>query len=549
MTSRPQPGDDQTLNLSLISHTNAGKTTLARTLLGQDIGEVRDAAHVTQQASSHPLLHSPQGDLLVLWDTPGFGDSERLARRLAQAGNPLGWLLTEVWDRFTDRPFWLTQRALRHVAGPADVVLYLVNASESPTDVPWLDAEMQVLALIGKPVVVLLNQLGPPRSAEAESAELQGWHQRLAGFERVREVLALDAFARCWVQEDHLWRAVAAVLPAPRQAVMTRLRQAWLQRSAARWEAAMHLLAACLGHLAADRERLAEPAGWAERARQAGQALSHWAARGWSSLTGHPEAADSAAVHPALAEAQARLARRMDEALRQAGDGLVRLHGLGGQAGEVVRQRVQAAYQLAEPMAPTRTALWSGLAGGAAAGLGADLASGGLSLGAGALVGAVLGALGGMGLAQGVNLVRGVDHAELRWQDAALDEALTSALLTYLAVAHYGRGRGDFSAAEHPAHWPAVVRAAVAGEAAELHRQWATWRAAADTRAAPGGNWGGSVAALDEATDDWFQNALALVLTRLSGRILATLYPKEAQTLARAEPMMPGLGANSGSAE
>mgnify|MGYP003495171562 CR=1 FL=1 len=33
--------------LSLVSHTNAGKTTLARTLLGRDIGEVRDAPHVT----------------------------------------------------------------------------------------------------------------------------------------------------------------------------------------------------------------------------------------------------------------------------------------------------------------------------------------------------------------------------------------------------------------------------------------------------------------------------------------------------------------------
>ena len=37
--------------LSLISHTNAGKTTLARTLLGRDIGEVRDAPHVTLDAT------------------------------------------------------------------------------------------------------------------------------------------------------------------------------------------------------------------------------------------------------------------------------------------------------------------------------------------------------------------------------------------------------------------------------------------------------------------------------------------------------------------
>ena len=36
------------VSLSLVSHTNAGKTTLARTLLGRDIGEVRDAPHVTE---------------------------------------------------------------------------------------------------------------------------------------------------------------------------------------------------------------------------------------------------------------------------------------------------------------------------------------------------------------------------------------------------------------------------------------------------------------------------------------------------------------------
>jgi hypothetical protein len=34
--------------LSLVSHTNVGKTTLARTLLRRDIGEERDNAHETR---------------------------------------------------------------------------------------------------------------------------------------------------------------------------------------------------------------------------------------------------------------------------------------------------------------------------------------------------------------------------------------------------------------------------------------------------------------------------------------------------------------------
>ena len=106
---------DSTIALSLIAHTNAGKTTLARTLLGRDVGSVRDAQHVTQEAASYPLIATPEGDTLVLWDTPGFGDSARQARRLAQQGNPIGWFLSQVWDRFRDRAFFLSQRVVSNV--------------------------------------------------------------------------------------------------------------------------------------------------------------------------------------------------------------------------------------------------------------------------------------------------------------------------------------------------------------------------------------------------------------------------------------------------
>jgi GTPase SAR1 family protein len=112
-----------TIALSLISHTNAGKTTLARTLLGRDVGDVRDAPHVTTEAAAYPLIESPEGDTLVLWDTPGFADSARLAKRLAQQGNPIGWFLSQVWDRFRDRSFWLTQLAVRNDRDQADDVL------------------------------------------------------------------------------------------------------------------------------------------------------------------------------------------------------------------------------------------------------------------------------------------------------------------------------------------------------------------------------------------------------------------------------------------
>ena len=53
-----------TISLSLVSHTNVGKTTLARTLLRRDVGEIRDASHVTLQSSRHTLLETATGDAL-----------------------------------------------------------------------------------------------------------------------------------------------------------------------------------------------------------------------------------------------------------------------------------------------------------------------------------------------------------------------------------------------------------------------------------------------------------------------------------------------------
>lgn len=50
--------DLQKINLSLVSHTNVGKTTLARTLLGRDIGEVGDRSHVTTEPEDYVLLRA-----------------------------------------------------------------------------------------------------------------------------------------------------------------------------------------------------------------------------------------------------------------------------------------------------------------------------------------------------------------------------------------------------------------------------------------------------------------------------------------------------------
>src|SRR5262245_42407828 len=205
------------VNLSLLSHTNMGKTTLARTLLREDIGEVADRAHVTDRAEQYPLVQSSAGDVLLLWDTPGFGDSARLLGRLRGSENPLGWFLGQVWDRFMDRPLWCSQEAMRNGRDASDLVLYVINAGEQPQSAGYVEPEMQIMGWLGKPAVVLLNQLGPPQDASESRAEAERWRAHLAAYEFVRDVLPLDAFARCWVQEHALLERLDPLVPTEKR--------------------------------------------------------------------------------------------------------------------------------------------------------------------------------------------------------------------------------------------------------------------------------------------------------------------------------------------
>ncbi|MFO1329657.1 MAG: GTPase domain-containing protein [Rubrivivax sp.] len=437
--------------LSLVSHTNVGKTTLARTLLARDVGEVRDAPHVTEFAEQQLLLRSEAGDELWLWDTPGFGDTARLLRRLRAGDHPLGWLLSQVWDRWRDRAFWGSQQALRHVRDTSDVVLYLVNAAEPPEAAGYLAPEMELLSWIGKPVLVLLNQLGPPRDAAADAADVERWTGRLRHWPLVRRVLPLDAFARCWVHEGALWAAVHEVLPPARQAAMQALQQAWQAQRQRGFSDAMAALGTGLATLSAWREPLDERPGLGGALRQLGGALG---------------LGDGAS--PALDAAVQRLGAAVEDETRRATEALIRLHGLAGGATGVVLAGLPAQLDLQRRVDEGPAALLGALLSGAATGLAADVAAGGLTLGGGMLAGGLLGALGAAGAARGLNLVRGTGRSSVGLGAPALAALAEGALLRYLAVAHFGRGRGQWRDGEAPPHWRDAVTQALQPEAEAL---------------------------------------------------------------------------------
>ncbi|WP_239644980.1 GTPase domain-containing protein, partial [Comamonas sp. B-9] len=366
-TAVPQAADaanDQTIAWCLLSHTNIGKTTLARTLVAEDIGEVQDAAHVTSQSQRYLLQRTEQGDELWLWDTPGFGDSVRLYNRLKQQGNPLGWFLSNVWDRWRDKPFYMSQRALQAARDHADVMLYLVNAAEDPADAGYWASEMRILQWMDKPVLVLLNQIGSDTTAAQTAADLQRWRAATAEFAgTVRSVQVLDAFTRSWWHEKQVMQSIAPLLPDAKQPAYQRLLQTRAQRQQAREAASLQALA----------EQLLLVATAQETVQASDNKL--WQ-RAWNKVSGsvaqaiRGSGAEGAELSPEQTAAMQRLTQSLQQADLASTQALLALHQLDGQAASQIQQQLKDHLKTSTPLDPQTASLWGALTAGAATGPG-----------------------------------------------------------------------------------------------------------------------------------------------------------------------------------
>ncbi|HTD04422.1 DUF3482 domain-containing protein [Undibacterium sp.] len=475
------------IQLALISHTNVGKTTLARTLTGMDVGEVRDAPHVTTIAESHPLLSTAAGDQLLLWDTPGFGDSVRLFKRLNMSGNPVGWFLREVVDKYHDRPFWLSQLAFKTAQESADIVLYLVNSSEDPHDTGYLAPEMKILQWLGKPVVVLLNQMGPPRPAAEELAEQLRWEQCLAGYQVVQKIIALDAFARCWVHERVFYEALAGLLPDAKKGAYARLAAAWSSNNATRFAEAMRLSSQQIITAAQDSQPIANEESFLRSTMLKVAGLDKK----------RRQKRHDAAMNVLLS--------RLNVSLNQKTADLLKLHQLDPGAALKINERVREHFVVRAPIDAKQAGLLGALISGAATGLSADLMAGGLTLGGGALVGGVVGALTFAGVAWGFNEKTDNTQTRVQFADEFLRSLLVASLLRYLAIAHFGRGRGNFVEGEAPAFWQAEVEQEVAQHEQQLAALWPMLR--------------------NENSRDAASAELNAAVRRMADSILQKLYP------------------------
>jgi hypothetical protein len=161
------------------------------------------------------------------------------------------------------------------------------------------------------------------------------------------------------------------------------------------------------------------------------------------------------------------LASRVETATDQ----LIKLHGLSGQSGQQLLNVSREHFQTPQRVSESIWGAMGGVTAGAMTGLWADLHAGGFTLGGGMLAGAVAGAVGGIALAHGFNLVRG-DDSRVHWSREHFREQVRLAMLCYLAVAHFGRGRGEFESVAVPPVWDETVSATIQHKQSAWDHVW-----------------------------------------------------------------------------
>lgn len=392
--------------LSLISHTNIGKTTLARTLLRQEVGTVRDEAHVTDESTSYTMLETAT-EALILWDTPGFGNVSQLIKRLQAEKGAWGWLMHEVIDRVFNRGLFCSFEAAKHVRHQAEVVLYLVNVQEHPNDAGYISSELKLLDLIGKPVVMILNQVGDQELADAaERKALETlWYEHFSQFKCLKSVMVLDAFTRTWYQELRLIDMLKPLVDESSQSALDRLARAHLEQQSRIFKQCAAYAANLLWEIKSQR------------------------------IDPDTDKNPKALFEQLVADLQNKLDAYLDL--------LVEIHGIQAEGRAEFQADLQQVTGLtASKLDEKKSGLLAGALSSASTGLMADMLSGGLTFGGGAILGFLGGFFGGLSYAKMMNLRK---RGSMTWRHDTLLELYYLLMVYYLVAIHHGRGRGKLN--------------------------------------------------------------------------------------------------------
>ncbi len=429
------------IGIAVVGHTNAGKTSLLRTLTRRrDFGDVSDRPGTTRHVEAIELA-TDDGVRLRFLDTPGLEDPIGLLQALGPLRadmTPPQRIRAFLATRAADEAFEQEAKVLRALLD-IDAALFVIDAREPV--LAKFRCEVEILASCGKPVLPVLNFVRDAASREAD------WRALLADFGLHAQV-RFDAVAPFDGGEAQLYDSLRLLLPA--QQAPLRAVAAFVERErAARDEAGLRLVADALLALAALRHTL-------ER----------------------EELADAARKAAALEGFRAAVLQRARRAVHE----LLEAHAFARGDAELTMLpwldgRWAADLFHPETLRDAGVRLGKGAAIGAGLGLAVDAATAGLSLGAAAALGATLGGA----LSQGFGtLGRRVADAmqgreSLSLEDTVLLVAAQRLLGLHRALqarGHAAEGRVDLERAAVPVQDLQPLLHAL--QAARAHPRWAT---------------------------------------------------------------------------
>ena len=243
------------LRIAVVGHTNAGKTSLLRTLTRRAaFGEVSDRPGVTRHVERIDLLL--QGEVAVrFFDTPGLEDAVALLdylQELPAQSLPAHPSRTDRVRAFLSGPeahasFEQEAKVLRALLEHADAAMLVID-TRAPV-LPKYRAEMEALAWCARPIMPVLNFV------RAAGSRQDGWRAALrdAG---LHACAAFDAVAPFNGAETALYRDLAALLPERRRQLEDIARQLE-QQAQDRQRAARLAIASALVSVAAMRRSIA----------------------------------------------------------------------------------------------------------------------------------------------------------------------------------------------------------------------------------------------------------------------------------------------------
>ena len=431
----------QAIRIAVVGHTNAGKTSLLRTLTRRiDFGEVSERPGTTRHVESIDLEIDGHSVVRFL-DTPGLEDAVSLRQHLEafdSTQTPPDRIREFLRSPEAHGTFEQEAKVLRAMLD-VDAAFLVIDAREPV--LPKFRAEIELLNSCARPVLPVLNFVRDAASREP------AWKDLLSAY-GLHVLVRFDAAAPFTGAERDLYRDLATLLRDHRELLHGAVEQLETEAMDRR-----HAAAASIAELLVDAAAVRRTASAAEFA----------------------DAAKREALVAALRQSITDRAQRCT-------DDLLALYGFRqGDADEAPLRSIEGRWTLdffePEAMKAAGLLMGKGVVAGAAVGVVADLALAGLSLGAGAALG---GAIGGA-VSQGwgpfgrklLNMMR--DVRELSIEDSVL--VVMAAWQIQLAQALERRGHAATERIAIDGNADRDVATAVrAARPARSHPEWESTR-------------------------------------------------------------------------